>query len=127
MGVEKIPQQPAAQAAQQSQQAQQAQKYTPAQKAALERLHTAATQLEGVFLNMLFSAMRDTVPQESIFGKDSNAEQTFQGMLDDERSQQVAQSGSFGIAKVLEEQLKQSVLADASRESKTEIPKELEP
>jgi flagellar protein FlgJ len=125
MGIEKIPQQP--QPPPQAQAVQQPQKYTPAQKAALERLHTAATQLEGVFLNMLFSAMRDTVPQESIFGKDSNAEQTFQSMLDDERSQQVAQSGSFGIAKVLEEQLKQSVLADASRESKTEIPKELEP
>jgi Rod binding domain-containing protein len=76
---------------------------------------------------MLFSAMRDTVPQNSIFGKESGAEQTFQSMLDEQRSQQVAQSGSFGIAKVLEEQLKQSVLSDASRESKTEIPKELEP
>jgi flagellar protein FlgJ len=101
--------------------------YTPQQQAALDHLHTAATQLEGVFLNMLFSAMRATVPQESIFGKESNAEETFQGMLDDQRSQQMAQNGSFGIAKVLEEQLKQSVLSDASRESKTEIPKELEP
>ncbi|HLI97927.1 MAG TPA: rod-binding protein [Candidatus Baltobacteraceae bacterium] len=107
-------------------QAQQAQ-YSAQQQAALERLHTAATQLEGVFLNMLFSAMRDTVPKESIFGKESNAEETFQTMLDDQRSQQMAKSGSFGIAKVLEEQLKQSVLSDASRESKTQIPSELEP
>jgi Rod binding domain-containing protein len=76
---------------------------------------------------MLFSAMRDTVPKESVFGKQSNAEQTFQTMLDEQRSQQMAQSGSFGIAKVLEEQLKQSVLADAARESKSEIPRELEP
>jgi len=101
--------------------------YTPQQKAALEHLHTAATQLEGVFLDMLFSAMRETVPKQTIFGEQSNAEQTFQSMLDEQRSQQMAQSGSFGIAKVLEEQLKQSVLADASRESKTRIPRELEP
>jgi len=101
--------------------------YTPSQKQALERLHTAATQLEGVFLDMLFSAMRDTVPKETIFGQESNAEDTFQTMLDEQRSQSVAQSGSMGIAKVLEEQLKRSVLADASRESKTQIPKELEP
>lgn len=119
MGIEKIP------GAQQ--QAQQAQQYTPQQKAALERLHTAATQLEGVFLDMLFSAMRDTVPQQTIFGKQSNAEQTFQSMLDEQRSQQMAQSGSFGIARVLEEQLKRSVLSDAAHESKTDVPKELEP
>lgn len=101
--------------------------YTPAQKAALSHLHTAATQLEGVFLDMLFSAMRETVPQQSIFGKESGAEQTFQSMLDEQRSQQMAQSGTLGIAKVLEAQLKQSVLADASRESKMHVPKELEP
>lgn len=107
--------------------AQQAQQYTPQQKQALERLHTAATQLEGVFLDMMFSAMRETVPQESVFGKESSAEQTFQTMLDEQRSQQMAQSGSIGIAKVLEEQLKQSVLADSSRESKSAVPRELEP
>ena len=101
--------------------------YTPAQQQALERLHQAATQLEGVFLDMMFSAMRDTVPKESIFGKESNAEDTFQTMLDEQRSQSVAQSGSLGIGRVLEEQLRQSVLSDASRESKTQIPKELEP
>lgn len=107
--------------------AQQTQQYTPQQKQALERLHTAATQLEGVFLDMLFNAMRQTVPQQSIFGKQSNAEQTFQTMLDEQRSQQMAQSGTIGIAKVLEEQLKQSVLADAGREAKSEVPRELEP
>ena len=106
---------------------QQPEKLTTQQQQALQRLHTAATQLEGVFLDMLFSAMRETVPKESIFGKESNAEETFQTMLDEQRSQAVAQSGSFGIAKVLEEQLKQSVLADASRESKSQIPPELEP
>jgi flagellar protein FlgJ len=107
--------------------AQQTQQYTPQQKQALDRLHTAATQLEGVFLDMMFSAMRDTVPKESIFGKESGAEETFQTMLDEQRSQSVAQSGSLGIARVLEEQLKQSVLSDAARESKTQLPRELEP
>ena len=108
-------------------QAQDDKKLTPAQEKALDRLHSAATQLEGVFLDMLFSAMRNTVSKETIFGKQSSAEETFQTMLDEQRSQSVAQSGSFGIARVLEEQLRQSVLSDASRESKTEIPKELEP
>ena len=44
MGIEKIP---GSQPQPQTQQTQQTQ-YTPQQKAALERLHTAATQLEGV-------------------------------------------------------------------------------
>ncbi len=101
--------------------------YTPQQKRALQRLHSAATQLEGVFLDMLFSAMRDTVPKQTIFGQESNTEETFQTMLDEQRSQSVAQSGSFGIGRVLEEQLRRSVLSDASRESKTQLPTELEP
>jgi flagellar protein FlgJ len=105
----------------------QAQSLRPAQQQALDHLHKAATQLEGVFLDMLFSAMRETVPKESIFGKQSMAEDTFQTMLDEQRAQSMAQSGSFGIAKVLEQQLRASVLSDASRESKTAIPRELEP
>lgn len=100
---------------------------TPQQKTALTHLHTAATQLEGVFLDMLFSAMRETVPQQSIFGEQSNGEQTFQTMLDEQRAQSMAQSGNLGIARVLENQLRHSVLTDAARESKTQIPGELEP
>jgi len=108
-------------------QAQQSQQLTPQQQEALKRLHTAATQLEGVFLDMLFSAMRETVPKESIFGKQSMAEETFGQMLDEQRSQAVAKSGSFGIARVLEQQLRSTVLADAARESKTQVQRELEP
>jgi flagellar protein FlgJ len=100
---------------------------TPQQKKALAGLHTAATQLEGVFLDMLFTSMRSTVSKESVFGKENPAEETFQSMLDEQRSQAVAQSGSFGIARVLEEQLRASVLSDAGREAKTQVPKELEP
>ena len=108
-------------------QASQSANLTPQQQQALQHLHTAATQLEGVFLDMLFSAMRETVPKEGIFGQQSAAEDTFSQMLDEQRAQSVAQSGSFGIAKVLEQQLRASVLSDASRESKTQVSRELEP
>ncbi len=100
---------------------------TPEQQGALKRLHQAATQLEGVFLNMLFKAMRDTVPKQSIFGKESSAEGTFQGMLDQKQADTMAQSGSFGVARVLEAQLRSSVLSDAGRESKVSLPGEIEP
>ncbi|MGH8164974.1 MAG: rod-binding protein [Rhodanobacteraceae bacterium] len=100
---------------------------TPDQQAALKRLHQAATQLEGVFLNMLFKAMRDTVPQDTVFGTQSAGESTFQEMLDGQRADQMAQTGSFGVAKVLEAQLRASVLSDARRESKTQLPGAIEP
>lgn len=100
---------------------------TAQQKAALEKLHTAATQFEGVFLTMLFKAMHDTVPKETIFGKDSNAEETFGGMLDEQRSQSLAASGTLGIAKVMENQLRASVLADAAHEAGVHVDKDLAP
>ena len=100
---------------------------TAAQTQALAQLHKAATQFEGVFLNMLFSEMRKTVPTQSIFGKQSNAEQIFTGMLDEQRAQAMAQSGTLGIAKVLEAQLRQSVLANAARESKVHVPGSFQP
>lgn len=100
---------------------------TPEQKAALEKLHSAATQFEGVFLNMLFKAMHDTVPKESIFGKDSSAEETFSGMLDEQRAQGMANTGSLGIAKVMEHQLRASVLADAHHEANVHVDKDLGP
>lgn len=107
--------------------APEAQKLSGDQQAALKRLHQAATQLEGVFLNMLFSEMRKTVPQDSIFGKNSQTEDVFQGMLDQQRADAMAQSGSFGIARVLENQLRETVLSDANRESHTQIPGAIEP
>jgi Rod binding domain-containing protein len=105
----------------------QSQTPTPEQKEALKRLHDASTQLEGVFLQMVMSAMRDTVPKDSIFGKESASEGTWQDMLDNERSQAIAKQGSFGIAKVLEEQMRSQVLADAPQESHVQVDRRVDP
>lgn len=107
--------------------AQQPQKLTPVQEQALKRLHEAATQLEGVFMQMVMNAMQDTVPKESIFGKQSASEETWQSMLSDERAQAIAKSGSLGIAKVLEEQLRGQVLADASHEANVDVQGRIDP
>jgi len=101
---------------------------TPEQKAALSRLHEAATQLEGVFLEMVMNSMQDTVGKESIFGQDdTQSEETWQGMLNNERSEAIAKSGSLGISKVLEEQLKSQVLSDAPREAQTDVNRRIGP
>lgn len=97
------------------------QQLSPDQKKALGNLHQAATEFEGVFLQMVMSAMRETVPQDSIFGQQSNAEQTWQSMLDDEYSQQLAKSGGFGLAGQLEQQMRAAVLSNAKTESKANV------
>ena len=93
---------------------------TADQQAALKKLHDAATQFEGVFLNMLMSAMRDTVPKETIFGKTSGAEQMWQGMLDQQQADAIAKSGTLGVARIMENQLRSTVLNDAAQEAKTD-------
>jgi peptidoglycan hydrolase FlgJ len=99
-----------------------AQALTPEQHAALKRLHNATTQFEGVFLGMLFKEMRATVPQDTLFGKESMSDQTFTEMLDQQRAQELAQTGSIGIGKIMEAQLRAAVLANAGRESKVTVP-----
>ena len=100
---------------------------TAEQKQALERLHQAATQLEGVFLQMVMNAMEDTVPKESIFGKESASEETWQSMLNDQRAQAMANSGAVGIGKILEQQMRNQVLADAPHEAKVDVERRTEP
>jgi Rod binding domain-containing protein len=85
---------------------------TADQQAALKKLHAAAVQLEGVFVGMLFKEMHSTVPDDGIFGKQSNADKTWQDMLDEKESDSIARTGSFGIAKIVEQQLRAQVLAN---------------
>ena len=101
---------------------------TADQKQALSRLHQAATQLEGVFLEMVMNEMQDTVPKESLFGPDSSqSEETFQSMLNNERSQAIASSGSLGIGKVLEQQLRAQVMSDAPHEAHVQVEGRIDP
>lgn len=95
---------------------------TAEQKEALKRLHATAQQFESLFVNMVFKSMRAASPQTSISGeKQSSAETTFTEMLDEKRSESMAQTGAFGIAKVLEDQLKASVLANPAQAAKARL------
>jgi Rod binding domain-containing protein len=84
---------------------------TAEQQTALKKLHDAATQLEGVFVGMLFKEMHNTVAKDTIFGKDTNADDMWQDMLDEKQADAIAKTGSFGIAKMVESQLRAQVLA----------------
>jgi len=129
-GIGNNPQSPEPQAPQTSpatKSAPASQNLTPVQKQALAKLHDAATQFEGVFLEILMNAMQDTVPQQSIFGQEDSSEQTWQGMLNDDRAQAIAKSGSFGLGQQLENQLRNEVLSDASQESKADVDRRIGP
>ena len=93
--------------------AQPAQPLTAAQQQALTKLHQTAQQMESLFVDMLFKEMRKAAPSSSLTGKMSNAEQTFGAMLDEKRADELAKSGSLGIGKILEQQLRSAVLGDA--------------
>jgi Rod binding domain-containing protein len=94
------------------------------QQKALEKLHHAAQQMESLFVGMLFKEMRKTESHVSLTGKVSNAEETFRDMLDEKRSEALAQTGSLGIGKIVEQQLRASVLGEASATARAIQPKD---
>ena len=83
---------------------------TAEQQKNLSKLHETAQQMESLFVNMLFTEMRKTTSQESLTGKASQAEQTFQSMLDEKYSEDLAKTGSLGLGKMIEQQLRSAVL-----------------
>ena len=90
-----------------------AQPLTAEQQQALAKLHQAAQQMESLFVDMLFKEMRKSAPPVSLTGKTSGAEQTFGEMLDTKRAEELSKSGSLGIGRIVEQQLRASVLGEA--------------
>lgn len=65
------------------------------------QIRRAAVEMESFFINQMFQALRNTVPErEGIFAR-SNAEKIFQDMLDEETANNLAQSGGIGIADII--------------------------
>lgn len=67
-----------------------------------EALKTASTQFEAMFVNMMMKSMRDATPQDGML--DSQQSKTFQTMLDQQTSQNIAKKG-IGLADMLVRQL----------------------
>ena len=92
---------------------------TPQQQTALKNLHKVAVQFEGLFVGMLLHQIREGESDQTLFGPRSNGEKMYEEMLDDQRAQDIASTGTFGIAKMLEAQLRGAVLANAGQESQS--------
>ena len=77
---------------------------SPATEAKLRR---TAVQLEGLFVQRMFAAMRETVPQDGIMAQ-SSAESTFSSLLDEKLAEKAPTqwSGAHSLAEALYRQLR---------------------
>ena len=90
----------------------------PVAQDAETRLRKSALQLEGLFVQRLFAAMRETVPDDGLVTQ-SNAQSTFTEMLDEKMAEQVPTqwSGSHSLAEALYQQLRQRLAPPATESS----------
>ena len=72
--------------------------------ARLEKLRRSTSDLEGVFVEQLFKAMRDTVPTDGLLDGGSG-EEMFTGMLDQKFSAEAPAQWKHGLSEALLRQL----------------------
>lgn len=82
------------------------------QQAQNTKLMNSCEQFEGQFLNIMLQEMRKTVPDDTLLGDDDHQQEIFQGMMDDQISQDMAKSGQGGDLAL--EMYKQLSLAENS-------------
>lgn len=68
-------------------------------------LKAAAKQFESIFTSMMFNSMRDANQEFKSDLFDSQTEEFYQKMLDDQRSSEMSRSGSLGLADLIVKQL----------------------
>jgi Rod binding domain-containing protein len=88
------------------------------------RLRRTALQLEGLFVQRMFAAMRESVPDGGLMPQ-SSAENTFTQLLDEKMSEQVPSqwNGEHSLANALYHQLRQRLAAPADDASGTGTPR----
>jgi len=85
----------------------------PDRQAALKK---STDQLQGVFVQQLYKAMRETVPEDSSFGGGSG-EEMFTGLLDEHLAAETPQEWRHGIGESLYAQLRGRLGNDAAMPS----------
>ena len=71
-------------------------------------LKKSSQDLEAIFIQSLFKAMRKTIPEGSLFEK-SNAREVYQDMLDQEISKKISQKQSVGLAEQMYRQMEKKL------------------
>jgi flagellar protein FlgJ len=89
---------------------------TPEARAASDeaRLKKSAKQLEGVFVEQLFKAMRDTVPQDEGAVGAGTGEDMFTGLMDQKLAAETPTQWAHGLADAAYRQLRKALPQDAA-------------
>jgi peptidoglycan hydrolase FlgJ len=80
-------------------------------------LMKTASQLEGMFVQQLYKAMRETVPQQEGIVSGGAGEDIFTGLLDQHLAAETPKQWDRGIAQALYRQLRHGAPADAPQPS----------
>ncbi|MGI6092364.1 MAG: flagellar biosynthesis protein FlgJ [Veillonellaceae bacterium] len=83
------------------------------------RLKSVCREMEAVFLNLMLSRMRATVPKSDLL-PDRSKEEIMQSMLDSELTKNMAHAGGAGLADMLYRQL---TLPGTATNAKSQAPK----
>ena len=79
-----------------------------------QKLRKVCRDMESMFMNMLLTSMRETVPEGGLIEK-SSGEKIMQSMLDQELSKNMAKAGGIGIADMLHRQLAAKTYQDTAK------------
>jgi peptidoglycan hydrolase FlgJ len=69
-----------------------------------QKLEKACHQFESLFIKYMLQTMRDTIPENELFGG-GQAEKIYTGMLDDEVSQSISKQRGIGLAAIMYAQM----------------------
>ena len=81
------------------------------------KLKEAAQQLEGMFVQQLYKAMRDTVPQQDGIVTGGAGEDIFTGLMDQHLAAETPKHWENGLSKALYRQLHRGLPSDAAAAS----------
>ncbi len=70
--------------------------------------------MEAVFLNMLLTEMRKSVPKDSLFGN-SNQDEIMKSLLDSELTKGMSKAGGIGLADMMYRQLSPGVIPNTTQ------------
>ena len=78
-----------------------------------EKLKKAAQQLEGMFVQQLYKAMRETVPQQEGIVSGGAGEDIFNGLLDQHLAAETPKHWEGGLSDAIYRQMRRGLPADA--------------
>ncbi|MFQ5431468.1 MAG: rod-binding protein [Nitrospinota bacterium] len=82
---------------------------TPQQTGNLKKLKTLSKEFESYFFKEVISAMRKTVPKNTLING-GHAEEIYKSMLDDNMAKEMSNRGGSGIARVMYDRLSKAYL-----------------